>query len=175
MDRPPRSLKEHVVTRSLLMRAYVYLGPAQGLAAMAAFYFQYWTHGHWGQWIDLPATGLLYRSATAMALGAVVATQIGNLFAQRTERISSFRIPLFSNRLLWVGIASELALLSCITYVPVFQNFVGTAAFPLSNVWFLFAWTPSLLILDEARKALLRWRDRRAGRPVVAGLSAGGK
>ena len=162
MDRPPRSLKEHVVTVPLLMRAYVYLGPVQGLAAMAAFYFRYWTQGYWGQWIDLPAMGSLYRSATAMALGAVVATQVGNLFAQRTSYISSFRIGLFKNKLLWVGIATELALVAAITYLPALQQFIGTSAFPLGNWLFLFAWTPSLLLIDEARKAVLRWRDPRA-------------
>jgi magnesium-transporting ATPase (P-type) len=162
MDRPPRSLKEHVVTVPLLMRAYVYLGPVQGLAAMAAFYFRYWTQGYWGQWIDLPATGSLYRSATAMALGAVVATQVGNLFTQRTSYISSFRIGLFKNKLLWVGIATELALVAAITYLPALQQFIGTSAFPLGNWLFLFAWTPSLLLIDEARKAVLRWRDPRA-------------
>ena len=54
MDRPPRSLKEHVITRSVLTRAYLWLGPVQSLAAMAAFYFRYWTNGYWGQWLDLP-------------------------------------------------------------------------------------------------------------------------
>ena len=40
-----------------------------------------------------------------MTLAAVVTTQIGNLFAQRTERQSFFRTPLFNNRLIWIGIA----------------------------------------------------------------------
>ena len=108
MDSPPRSLREHVITPALLLRAYLFLGPLQSLAVMAAFYFQYWTHGHWGQWLNLPATGPLYESATAMALACVVTTQIGNLFAQRTERSSVFQVGFFSNRLLWVGILSEL-------------------------------------------------------------------
>jgi magnesium-transporting ATPase (P-type) len=171
MDNPPRSLKEHVITRAMLVRAYLVLGPVQSLAAMAAFYFMYWTNGYWGRLIDLPGEGTLYRAATAMALGAVVTTQIGNLFAQRTERISSFRIPLFSNKLLWIGIASELVLISMITYVPIFQNFIGTAAFPLRNWLFLFAWTPSLLLVDEVRKAIVRRRERRVAAARVAASS----
>jgi magnesium-transporting ATPase (P-type) len=95
-----------------------------------------------------------------MALAAVVTTQIGNLFAQRTERTSFFRIPLFNNRLIWVGIATELTLIALITYVPIFQGFIGTGPFPLRNWLFLFAWTPSLLLADELRKALLRWWER---------------
>ncbi len=162
MDRPPRSLKEHVVTGAMLRRAYLILGPVQSLATMAAFYFMYWTNGYSGQWLDLPASGPLYQAATAMALAAVVTTQIGNLFAQRTERLSVFRIGLFSNRLVWAGIATELALIVAIVYLPSLQRFIGTAAFPPTNWWFLFAWTPSLLLIDELRKALVRRREQRA-------------
>jgi magnesium-transporting ATPase (P-type) len=160
MDRPPRDLGEHVITRSLLVRAYLFLGIIQSFAAMAAFYFQYWMNGYWGQWLDLPSTGVLYESATAMTLGAVVATQIGNLFAQRTERTSVFKMGWFSNRMIWIGIASELLLISLIVYVPFFQQAIGTAAFPLGNWLFLFAWTPSLLLADELRKALVRRSER---------------
>ncbi|MCB0168255.1 MAG: cation-transporting P-type ATPase, partial [Anaerolineae bacterium] len=160
MDRPPRPIKEHVITRSLLMRAYAWLGPVQALATMAAFYYMYWTSGYWGQWLDLPASGELYRAATAMALAAVVTTQIGNLFAHRTERISAFKISWFNNRLIWIGIASELFFIALIVYVPFLHSLIGTASFPVENWLFLFAWTPALLVLDEIRKALLNWRTQ---------------
>jgi magnesium-transporting ATPase (P-type) len=156
MERPPRKLTEHVINSALLWRAYVWLGPVQAAVAMLAFYYQYWTHGYWGQWLDLPAAGALYASATAMTLASVVATQIGNLFTQRTDVTSVLRLSPFSNRLIWVGIASELALIVLIVYVPLLQQIFGTAAFPLANWLFLFAWTPSLVIVDEMRKALAR-------------------
>ena len=59
MEHPPRQLSEHVITRTLLVRAYAWLGVLQSLAAMVAFYALYWTHGYWGQWLDLPAHGPL--------------------------------------------------------------------------------------------------------------------
>ena len=158
MDRPPRNLDEHVITRSLLLRSYAWLGPIQSLAAMAAFYFMYWTNGYWGRWIDLPGDGGLYRAATAMALGAVVTTQIGNLLTQRTETASVFKSPFFNNKLIWVGIASELLAVAAFVYLPVFQKFIGTNSFPLINWVFLFAWTPSLLLMDELRKWTVRKR-----------------
>lgn len=156
MERPPRSLQEHVVTGAMLRRAYLWLGPVQSLAAMAAFYYQYWTNGYWGQWFDLPAEGPLYRSATAMALAAVVTTQIGNLFAQRSERLSFLRLPLMGNRLIWVGIATELILIVAIVYVPFLQNLIGTAAFDPTNWMFLALWAPALLLVDELRKLVTR-------------------
>jgi magnesium-transporting ATPase (P-type) len=163
MDRPPRSLNEHLVTARLLLRAYPWLGTVQSIAAMAAFYYLYWTNGYAGQWLDLPASGPLYRAATAMALAAVVVTQVGNVFAQRSESISAFRLGWFRNPLIWVGIASELALVASIVYVPFMQRFIGTSSFPLRNWLFLLAWMPSLLLADELRKAVVRWNERRRG------------
>lgn len=165
MDKPPRGPGEHVITPALLVRAYLFLGPLQSMAVMAAFYFQYWTHGHWGQWLDLPSSGVLYESATAMALACVVTTQIGNLFAQRTERVSGFRTDVFGNRLLWAGILSELVVIAAIVYVPPVQRLIGTQAFAAGNWLFLFMWAPLLFLADEGRKFWLRHRERttRAG------------
>ena len=160
MDRPPRSLDEHIITRPLLLRAFVWLGLIQGLVAMAAFYFQYWTNGYWGHWLDLPSKGLLYQSATAMALAAVVVTQIGNLFAQRSARTSIFRSKPFTNRLVWVAVAVELAIVFMVIYVPFFQRLFNTAGFPASNWLFLLALSPILLLADELRKAVLHLRHR---------------
>ncbi len=161
MDRKPRNLSQHLITASMLVRSYLWLGILESFAAMAAFYFIYWTNGYWGQWIDLPNSGHLYQAATAITLGAVVATQIGNVFAQRTEHISIFRIGWFSNRLIWIGIAVEVTLILLIVYVPFLQNIFGTAAFTAPYWFFLLAWTPFLLLADEARKALLGRRQRR--------------
>ena len=156
MNDQPRSLKEHIITPGLLARSYLFLGGLQSLAAMSAFYFMFWTNGYWGRLLDLPSSGLLYESATAMTLAAIVTTQIGNLFAQRTERRSFLKAGFFSNPMIWVGIASELVIVSAVIYAPQLQWAFGTAAFPLSNWLFLFAWTPFLLLADEMRKAWLR-------------------
>ncbi|MFO7634673.1 MAG: cation-transporting P-type ATPase [Caldilinea sp.] len=161
MAQPPRRLAEHVITRSLLVRAYLWLGLMQSLATMAAFYFLYWTQGYWGQWLDLPDSGWVYHAAAAMALSAVVMTQIGNLFAHRSETTSIVRIPLFSNRLIWTGIASEIVVLFLLVYVPLFWPVFGMEPFPPGNWLFLILWIPALPFVDELRKALLR---RRTGR-----------
>ncbi|MGE5190208.1 MAG: cation-translocating P-type ATPase [Gemmatimonadota bacterium] len=163
MDKPPRRLSEHAITWPLLRRAYAVLGPIQSAAAMAAFYFVFWRSGYPGQWLDLPSEGTLYGAATAMALGAVVSTQIGNLFAQRTERSSIVRIGFSGNRLLWAGIATEIGLLLLIVYVPALQKVFGTSGLALEDWLFLLAWAPALLLADEARKAVARWREGRKG------------
>ena len=163
MDRPPRPRDEHLINRHLLLRSYVYLGIPAGLVVMTMFYVRFWTSGFSGQWLDLPDSGTLYRSATAVALAAVVATQIGSLFAHRTDRESVFKIGLGSNRLIWVGIASELAVIAAVVYLPPLQAVIGTAAFPLVLWLPLLAFSPLLMLLDEARKARVRRADRSGG------------
>lgn len=160
MDRPPRKLSEHAITPGLLARAYLFLGLIQSAAAMAAFYFLFWTNGYPGRWTGLPTDGALYRAATSMTLAAVVVTQVGNLFAQRTTRQSGFRAGWGGNRLLWAGVATEIALLLLIVYVPALQGVFGTAGIPLSGWLFLLPLAPALFIADEARKALLRRQER---------------
>jgi magnesium-transporting ATPase (P-type) len=161
MDRPPRRLSDHIVTPGLVGRAYLFLGPIQSLAVMALFFVTYWTGGYAWQLLDLPDEGRLYEQAVTMALIAVVATQIGNLFAQRAERQSVLRVGWFSNRLVWVGIASELAIVAFVVYVPFLQDVIGTTSVPLSNWLWAVPLVPVLLLADELRKMSVRRRDRR--------------
>jgi P-type Ca2+ transporter type 2C len=161
MDRPPRSRDEHLITPALLRRSYLWLGPAQAAVVMGAFLLAYHAMGAWGPVADLPDQGPVYAAATAAALAAVVTTQIGNLFAHRTDRRSVLEVGLASNRLAFLGIASELALILLIVNVGPFQRVIGTAAFP-AWLWLpLLAATPTLLVIDELRKGLLRRRTRR--------------
>jgi P-type Ca2+ transporter type 2C len=169
MKKPPRDLKEHVITTSLLIKSYLWLGSIQSLAVMMAFFLMFWTNGYWGQFLDLPSRGTLYQSATAMALAAVVTTQIGNVLAQRTEHRSIFEIGLLTNRLIVIGIVSELVLISMIVYVPFFQRVFGTAAFPPVYWLFLFALVPLLLIAEELRKGILRWMEQKKTKRTHAG------
>jgi magnesium-transporting ATPase (P-type) len=156
MNKPPRKSSEHVISKGLLVRAYLWLGLWQSLAAMVAFYFLYWTHGYAGQWLDLPSSGPLYQAATAMTLAAIVTTQIGNLFAHRTESVSIFRRGLAGNRMIWIGIISELLVVSLIIYVPFLQDVFGTAALAPQYWLLLLAFTPLLLLADEVRKYFVR-------------------
>ncbi|HEY7493172.1 MAG TPA: cation-translocating P-type ATPase C-terminal domain-containing protein, partial [Candidatus Tectomicrobia bacterium] len=176
MDRPPRSRHEHIITGSLLRRAYLWLGPLQSVAAMAAFYLTYWTQGSYqGQWWDLPASGPLYQAATAMTLVAIVTTQIGNVLAHRAEHISALRLGLLTNRLVWVGIATELGVVMAIIHTPWLQSVFGTAAFPWRHWLFLLALAPTLLLVDEGRKALQHWRERYLRGETSADMEPGGK
>jgi magnesium-transporting ATPase (P-type) len=102
-----------------------------------------------------------------MTLGAVVTTQIGNLFAQRTTNSSLRQVGLFTNRLLWLGITSELVLFALIIYVPFLQRVFGTAPLDWQAWLFLMLWTPALLLADWVRKQVTRRRVTGAEQPVL--------
>ena len=167
MNRPPRHLKDHLVNKDLLMRSYLILGLAQSIAAMGSFYFYYWTNGYWGKWIDIPGSGPIYRSATAMALAGVVFSQIGNLFTQRASRQSIFKVPLFNNKLIWAGIATELTIIAGIVYLPFLQKFIGTGSFDPKYWLFHLIWIPILPLMDAIRKAIVNSKQKRKGQELT--------
>jgi magnesium-transporting ATPase (P-type) len=162
MDRPPRRRGEHVITGRLLLRAYGWLGPIQAAAAMAGFCVAWSAAGYAGRWLDLPAEGGAYRAATSATLAVVVATQIGNLFAQRSRR-GRLLAGLRANPLLLAGVASEVVLLLAIVHLPPLQRVFGTAPLPGPAWAFALATAPLLWVADGLRVRWLRRRARRCG------------
>ena len=158
MSLPPRKLSDHLITKELLKRAYLVLGPVQSVVAMLAFFFYYWTNGYAGQWLDLPDSGNLYLAATAMAFCGVVVTQIGNVFAQRAGHRSILKVPLFSNKLVLIGVITEVLLAIGIVYLPFLQKFIGTSGFDLKYWLFLLLFIPALPITDAVYKTVTRSR-----------------
>jgi hypothetical protein len=53
-----------------------------------------------------------------------------------------------------------LAVLAILSYVPFMQEVFNTAPLEPIHWAYVFAWTPVIFLLDELRKALLRWRLR---------------
>jgi Ca2+-transporting ATPase len=169
MARPPRKKKEFLLNPPLLLRAYGFLGVIQAILSMLGFLLVWRSYGY--SLADLqqvtpmilshtaePAITAIYRQATTVALAAIVACQIGNLFACRSEWVSAFRLNWTDNRLLWIGIGVECVALFAFIYVPFFSNIFATM--PLSSwQWLLLlACPPILLGADELRKMILRKR-----------------
>jgi P-type Ca2+ transporter type 2C len=159
MDRPPRSQLEPLLNTRLLAKALLWYGMIESVASMSAYFFFNWLHG----WPTTPlvSEGMLYAMATTMTLAGIVATQVGAVFGCRTDRVSIFKIGFLTNRLVLVGIAVELTLLSLLIYVPFLQEIFHTGPIGLREWAYIFAWTPVIFLVDEARKALLRWLERR--------------
>lgn len=161
MDEPPRPRTERLMNAALLLRAYLFLGLLESLVALGGFFWFLDLEGwSWGD--PLPWSDPLYKQATAVTLAAIVMSQVANVFACRSEQVSAFRLGLWTNPLLWLGIAVELTLLALIVYNPWAQAVFATQAIPLW-VWPILALGAlSLLLVDELRKLI-----RRRGPPVA--------
>ena len=162
MARPPRPASEGVIRRSMLVRAWVWLGLIEAALVLAAF-FAVLRHGGWSPSDPVGAGSPLhetYRTATTMTFAGIVACQIGTAVAARTERVSLRSIGFFSNRLLLWGIASEIVFTAALVYAPPLQRIFGTAALSPAELALLL---PMPLIVwgsDELRRAVVRHRAR---------------
>ena len=158
MQQPPRPRDERLLNFNLFARAYGYLGAVEGILCLVAFFFVYWLNG-WRPSMGISAmaaSGTVYVMATTACFQAIVATQIGNGFACRTERESIFKVGFLTNRFYLWGIVSEITILIAFIYLPPFQRLFGFE--PVSGwSWLLaLAFVPACLVADEIRKAIMR-------------------
>jgi len=156
MDHPPRAHTERLLDRGRLLRAYGFLGVIEGGLALGAYFWTYWLAG-WRPGLPMEAAGDLYLRATTMTLGAIVATQVGNVFACRTDRESVFTVGLLSNRFVLGGIAAEIAILLALILTPL-RHVFGLAPLAFAEWGILLPFAPTILLLEETRKSLRRRR-----------------
>lgn len=157
MKQPPRSSSERLLDFSVLSRAYLFLGPIEAIACMFGFFFVL-SAGGWTWGTVISPDNTLYMQATTACLTAIIITQIGNVFACRTSRESVFSIGFFTNRLIFIGIAFELALQLFIVYHPWGNRIFATHPLAISTWFVLIPFAFVLFFAEEARKALLRSR-----------------
>jgi magnesium-transporting ATPase (P-type) len=162
MDQPPRSQKEPLLSRKLLLRAFLWYGLIESALCTAAYYSFNWSHGWPG--VPLAGFGTPYHMATTMTFAAIVMAQVGMVFACRTDRVSVFKIGFHTNRLVLIGIAAELALLCALIYTPFLHGLFNTAPLGLRE-WAFLIWMPAVvLLLTELNKAFQRSRAAKGAR-----------
>jgi Ca2+-transporting ATPase len=164
---PPRSRREALLNRPVMLRAYLFLGLLEALLAMAAYGLTWHSHGFGLAELRAVAPALLHhsapeglqaiqRQASAATLGAIVFGQIGTLLACRSDWQSILQMSLVANPLLGLGIASELLAFGALLLLPPLAQTFQVAPFPPQLWWWLLACTPALLLADEARKLWVR-------------------
>jgi sodium/potassium-transporting ATPase subunit alpha len=154
MKRPPRSAKERLLTLPLLLRVFFILGPVEAMAGLFGYFFVLYSGG-WTWGMPLHPSNPLYLKATTACLTGIVLTQVANGFACRTFREPVLRIGLFSNRLLLIGVLSEILLQIFLVYHPIGNKIFSTYPLPL-KVWLvLLPFGVFLFAVEELRKFIL--------------------
>lgn len=155
MKQPPRPPAERLLTPKLLGRAYLFLGPIEAAAGMFGFFYVLKLGGwQWGEL--LPAGNQLYMQATTACLTAIIITQIANIFACRSDRESVFSLGFFTNRLIFLGIATEILLQLFIVYHPWGNRIFSTHPLPLTTWLALIPFAVVLFFAEEIRKSFVR-------------------
>lgn len=158
MQQRPRSLTQPLLSASLLGKALLWYGTIEAVAGMSGYFYLNSLHG-WPQAPLAPFGSPVWKAATTMTLACIIAGQIGAVFCCRTQRRSLFSINPFGNRLILAGVLLEVILLAILMYLPAAQAIFSTAPLGLSELCFAFAWTPTVVCLDELRKLILRRVD----------------
>jgi sodium/potassium-transporting ATPase subunit alpha len=162
MRRPPRRLDQRLLSPRLMVTAYLFLGLIQAVFSLSLFFLVLYQGGwHWGQ--ELVEGDPLYRSATGITLAAVILMQIGNVIGRRSLRGSGLDRGLLRNRILLLGVATEILFSWAVLYAPPVQAFLQTG--PVD--WRIYAIAslgiPLIFALDYARKRLVgQWERQRA-------------
>ena len=159
MKQPPRSLKKRLLDIPLLLRAYGFLGMIEAVACMAGYFFVYYSSG-WRPGMDLASSGSIYLKATTMCLAGIVAVQIGNVYACRTERESVFKIGFSTNRLILFGILTEIILITVIVHFEPMQKIFNTSSLSLLDWLVLSSFIPIIFFAEELRKYFIRYKNR---------------
>ena len=160
MQRPPRRRSEGIITGQMLVRAWAVLGTVSALLVTAG-YLWVLTRSGWSPG-DATGSGTAlhdgYLRATTMTFAGIVACQVGTALAARTDHVSLLRVGLFTNPLLWAGIAFELTLAAAVIYLPAANDLLGTRPLEVPELAVLALFPIVVWGADEALRAVRRNR-----------------
>jgi magnesium-transporting ATPase (P-type) len=154
MQEPPRSIKERLFTRKVLIRS-VFIGVIIAVGAMYGC-LSAWVAGGWHFGMPLAANSQLYAKGVTMTFAGIVVAQAGNVLACRTSKQSIFKTSLKTNKWIIFGIASQIGILALIVYLPVMQHIFTTAPLNLSDWAFLISLALIVVFAEEIRKFFSR-------------------
>jgi sodium/potassium-transporting ATPase subunit alpha len=154
MDVPPRPKTERLLTAPLLLRTYFFLGLNSAILAMGAFFLYLFANG-WTWGTPLSWSSPLYKQATTVTFAGIVLAQVANVFACRSDRVSVARLGWFTNPLILWGIATELIILTVITYTQMGNEIFGTSPLPAWIFGPLALGALVLLLAEEGRKLVM--------------------
>ncbi len=148
LKQPPRSPTAGVLDVPLIRRM-VLLAPIMAAGTLGLFAYELTIGSE--------------QHAQTMAFTTLAAFQWFQAFNARSSKVSSFSIGLFTNRWLWLGVGTAIALQVLVVYTPAGQLLFGTEALTGIDWLLVVGVASSILVFDELLKRL-----GVHGRPPVA-------
>lgn len=154
MERPPRGAKSRLFDLNALLTS-AYVGIPVGIAAVLAG-FAVWSRAGWSLGQISVSDPVIFGEGVAVVMAGIMLGQVGNLFAQRSHRESTFTLPISRNRWLLPALGATLGILLVYIYVPFFQGILQTGPVPLGDWIFILLLAPTVVALEEVRKLVAR-------------------
>lgn len=151
MHRPPRARSSPLLDHRMLLRAYGWLGAIEAIMGLSGFFFVYILAG-WRFGEPMADAGPLYAAATTMSLSGIVACQLGNGLACRSEATSLITLGVFGNKPLLFAMLVEVLALIGLIYVPALANIFQLERLSPAHWGVLALFGPLLLLAEEVRK-----------------------
>ena len=166
MLEPPRSIKERLFTRRVLLRS-VFIGVIIAVGAMIGC-INAWVAGGWTFGMALTSTSSFYTSGVyakgvTMMFAGIVVAQAGNVLACRTSKQSIFKTSLETNKWIIFGIVAPLCILSFMVYIPLMNTYFTTAPLGVSDWAFLLSLAVVVVLAEEIRKFFSRRFSKTSG------------
>lgn len=155
---------------TVLRRAFAVLGPLEAILTLTAFVVSLVALG-WRPGEAFP-TGPDLMAASGAAFMTVVFAQTANAFACRSSTKWPGALGWFTNRLLVVGAAIELAFSFAVLLWPAVAEILGQASPPIAGWAVALASMPILIAVDALDKHVRARRIRPHARPQVRAVSA---
>ena len=155
MEQPPRPVREPIINRLMLVGIVI-----QTIAITAVVLAAYYTGLRWD-----PANVML---AQTMAFVTLSASELVRAYTARSERVSIFRLGVFSNKYMQYAVVLSITLLLAVVYIPFFQPIFRTMPLGMRE-WYVVL--PLLLapsIAAELTKGILTVIERRREAPAAA-------
>jgi len=148
LDFPPRRPKEPILERHIIEHVLV-IGGAMGVLAFATL-----------DWLQNEG----YSEADSRNLVLMLMVLFGNIHAlsSRSERRSLFRTPLLSNPFLLAAVPLSQLVHIGATYTPWLSDVLNLHPIAFTEWLGLFGVALALLAIEEAHKASIRFRQKRA-------------
>ncbi|KAM5147388.1 LOW QUALITY PROTEIN: potassium-transporting ATPase alpha chain 2-like [Callospermophilus lateralis] len=189
MNRKPRhKKKDRLVNEQLAIYSYLHIGLMQALGAFLVYFTVYAQAGFWptslinlrvewekddmndledsyGQeWTRYQRKYLEWTGYTAFFVGIMI-QQIADLIIRKTRRNSIFQQGLFRNKVIWVGIASQIIIALILSYG---LGSITAPSFTMLRPQYWFVAIPHAILIwvyDEVRKLFIRlypgsWWDK---------------
>ncbi len=168
MERPPRPPSEPIINRSMRLGIVVQT-IAQTTAVLGAYVMGLLWHLQAGSLVPAGMSPILYvlrhnwqgvdvQSAETMAFVTLSLCELFRAYACRSERISLFKLGVFSNKYMQYAVGFSILLLGLVVTVPFLQTIFNTHLPNLREWGVIISFSLIPAVLEEVMKVFLRMK-----------------